>query len=100
MILTTGYEVQGFYITEYIDVIFDEILVGLGFGKSFPDYQRQLMLLGITAQRRELIRVQAVIKDHCQQIITVAVDSQTGPAFHAAVEDPPGVGIFRKQTGT
>ena len=34
MILTTGFEVQGYFITEYIDVIFDEILVGMGFGKS------------------------------------------------------------------
>lgn len=34
MKLTTGYEFQGYYITEYIDVIFDEMLVGLGFGKS------------------------------------------------------------------
>lgn len=34
MKLTTGYEFQGYYITEYLDVIFDEILVGLGFGKS------------------------------------------------------------------
>jgi len=34
MKLTTGYEFQGYYITDYLDVIFDEILVGLGFGKS------------------------------------------------------------------
>lgn len=34
MILTTGFDVQGYFITEYIDVIFDEILVGMGFGKS------------------------------------------------------------------
>ena len=34
MKLTTGYEFQGYFITEYYDVIFDEILVGLGFGKS------------------------------------------------------------------
>ena len=34
MKMTTGYEFQGYLITEYIDVIFDEMLVGLGFGKS------------------------------------------------------------------
>lgn len=34
MILTTGYEVQGYFITQYIDVIFDEMLVGLGLGRS------------------------------------------------------------------
>ncbi len=34
MKLTTGYDFQGYYITEYLDVIFDEMLVGLGFGKS------------------------------------------------------------------
>lgn len=34
MILTTGFDVQGYFITEYIDVLFDEMLVGLGFGKS------------------------------------------------------------------
>ena len=28
MKLTTGYEFQGYFITEYYDVIFDEILVG------------------------------------------------------------------------
>lgn len=35
MKLTTGYEFQGYFITEYIDVFFDEILVGVGFGKGF-----------------------------------------------------------------
>ena len=34
MKLTTGYEFQGYFITEYLDVIFDEMIVGLGFGKS------------------------------------------------------------------
>lgn len=34
MKLTTGYDFQGYYITEYLDVIFDEMLVGLGLGKS------------------------------------------------------------------
>lgn len=34
MKLTTGYEFQGYFITEYYDVIFDEMLVGLGLGKS------------------------------------------------------------------
>ena len=34
MKLTTGFDFQGYYITEYVDVIFDEILVGLGFGKA------------------------------------------------------------------
>ena len=34
MKLTTGYDFQGYLITEYVDVIFDEMLVGLGFGKS------------------------------------------------------------------
>lgn len=33
-IMTTGYSFEGYVITEYIDVMFDEILVGLGFGKS------------------------------------------------------------------
>ena len=32
--MTTGYSFEGYVITEYIDVMFDEILVGLGFGKS------------------------------------------------------------------
>ena len=31
---TTGYDFQGYTITEYYDVIFDEMLMGLGFGKS------------------------------------------------------------------
>lgn len=35
MKLTTGYDFQGFFITEYIDVFFDEMLVGIGFGKAF-----------------------------------------------------------------
>lgn len=34
MKLTTGYEFQGYFITDYYDVIFDEMLVGLGFGRS------------------------------------------------------------------
>ena len=34
MKLTTGFDFQGYFITEYVDVIFDEILVGLGFGKA------------------------------------------------------------------
>lgn len=34
MKLTTGYEFQGYFITEYLDVIFDEMLVGLGLGRS------------------------------------------------------------------
>lgn len=34
MKLTTGFDFQGYFITEYVDVIFDEMLVGLGFGKS------------------------------------------------------------------
>jgi uncharacterized protein YbjQ (UPF0145 family)/DNA-directed RNA polymerase subunit RPC12/RpoP len=33
-LITTGYSFEGYEVTEYIDVIFDEILVGLGFGKS------------------------------------------------------------------
>ena len=34
MKMTTGYDFQGYTITEYYDVIFDEMLMGLGFGKS------------------------------------------------------------------
>lgn len=34
MKLTTGYEFQGYFITEYYDVIFDEMLVGIGMIKS------------------------------------------------------------------
>ena len=34
MKLTTGFDFQGYCITEYSDVIFDEMLVGLGFGKA------------------------------------------------------------------
>lgn len=34
MILTTGHNVEGYVITEYIDVIFDELLVGIGFKKG------------------------------------------------------------------
>lgn len=34
MKLTTGFDFQGYFITEYIDVIFDEMLVGIGFGKA------------------------------------------------------------------
>lgn len=34
MKLTTGYDFQGYFITEYIDVFFDEILFGIGFGKG------------------------------------------------------------------
>lgn len=34
MKLTTGYEFQGYHITEYLDVIFDEMLVGIGFLKG------------------------------------------------------------------
>jgi uncharacterized protein YbjQ (UPF0145 family)/DNA-directed RNA polymerase subunit RPC12/RpoP len=33
-IMTTGCSFEGYVVTEYIDVMFDEILVGLGFGKS------------------------------------------------------------------
>lgn len=33
--LTTGFDFQGYVITEYIDVLFDEMLVGLGIGRSF-----------------------------------------------------------------
>lgn len=35
MKLTTGYDFQGYYITDYYDVIFDEMLVGLGFFRGF-----------------------------------------------------------------
>lgn len=34
MKLTTGYDFQGYFITDYIDVFFDEILFGIGFGKG------------------------------------------------------------------
>ena len=34
MKLTTGVDFQGYFITEYLDVIFDEMLVGIGFGRS------------------------------------------------------------------
>ncbi len=34
MILTTGHNLEGYVITEYIDVIFDELLVGIGFKKG------------------------------------------------------------------
>lgn len=34
MKLTTGYDFQGYVVTEYIDVIFDEMLVGMGLGKG------------------------------------------------------------------
>ena len=33
-IMTTGCSFEGYVVTEYIDVMFDEILVGLGIGKS------------------------------------------------------------------
>lgn len=35
MKLTTGYDFQGYYITDYYDVIFDEMLVGIGFFRGF-----------------------------------------------------------------
>lgn len=35
MKLTTGFDFQGYFITEYIDVFFDEILFGIGLGKGF-----------------------------------------------------------------
>lgn len=34
MILTTGHNLDGYVITEYVDVIFDELLVGIGFKKG------------------------------------------------------------------
>ena len=34
MILTTGHNLEGYVITEYIDVIFDELLVGIGLKKG------------------------------------------------------------------
>ena len=34
MILSTGHNLDGYVITEYIDVIFDELLVGIGFKKG------------------------------------------------------------------
>jgi len=34
MIITTGHNVEGYVIAEYIDVIFDELLVGIGFKKG------------------------------------------------------------------
>lgn len=34
MKMTTGFDFQGYFITEYYDVIFDEILVGIGFGRA------------------------------------------------------------------
>lgn len=34
MKLTTGYDFQGYFITEYIDVFFDEVLFGIGFGRG------------------------------------------------------------------
>ena len=34
MILTTGHDLEGYVITEYIDVMFDELLVGIGFKKG------------------------------------------------------------------
>ena len=34
MILTTGHDLEGYVITEYIEVIFDELLVGIGFKKG------------------------------------------------------------------
>lgn len=34
MKLTTGYDFQGYFITEYYDVIFTEMIVGMGLGKS------------------------------------------------------------------
>ena len=34
MKLTTGFDFQGYFITEYLDVIFDEMLVGIGLGKA------------------------------------------------------------------
>ena len=51
MILTTGHDLEGYVITEYIDVIFDELLVGIGFKKAdaiaakigiAPDYEVKL----------------------------------------------------------
>lgn len=34
MILTTSNRIEGYAIVDYVDVIFDEMLVGLGFGKG------------------------------------------------------------------
>jgi len=34
MKLTTGYDFQGYFITEYIDVFFDEVLFGIGFSRG------------------------------------------------------------------
>lgn len=38
MILTTGCDIQGYFIKEYIDVVFDEILVGIGLRKALSSY--------------------------------------------------------------
>ena len=58
MKMTTGYDFQGYTITEYYDVIFDEMLMGLGFGKSIltilhlPLWERKQRLWWISSTTR------------------------------------------------
>lgn len=67
MLLTTGYDFQGYKITKYIDVYFDEIVFGMGFAKgiaaSFENIGAAFSGGEATVVTERLNEIKGILKD-------------------------------------
>lgn len=64
MKLTTGYDFQGYLITEYLDVIFDEMLVGIGFLKGIVSSVDNVISAFTGSEATEMINKLNTVKTH------------------------------------
>ncbi len=86
MLLTTGHELQGYQITEYIDVIFEEMLITSGLSHSArSDYDGQLLSsMGIDSLEatNQLHNAKQMLKNRMvEQAIQLGANALTGVCF-------------------
>ena len=88
-IMTTGCSFEGYVVTEYIDVLFDEILVGLGLGKAivsgFDNFFSSLAGSEATTMTNKLNEVKEQLKTRLiEKAIDMGANAMLGVDFESS----------------
>ena len=87
--MTTGCSFEGYVVTEYIDVLFDEILVGLGLGKAivsgFDNFFSSLAGSEATTMTNKLNEVKEQLKTRLiEKAIDMGANAMLGVDFESS----------------
>lgn len=88
-IMTTGCSFEGYVVTEYIDVLFDEILVGLGLGKaiasSFDNFFSAVAGSEATTMTNKLNQIKDQLKAKLiQKAVDMGANAMLGVDFESS----------------